>query len=69
MSTLLPRQPTPHGFVAYARCARCGTERPETALTCDSPADWSKTPRCSDLQWCDRQAGRATGLDANGDAE
>jgi len=68
--TLLPRQPTPHGFVAYGRCARCGTERPETALRRDDVA--GLTPlgsRCTDVAWCDRQAGRATGLDANGDAE
>lgn len=59
---------TPDLF-GYARCARCETWRPETALTCDSPADWSKTPRCVDSEWCDRQVGRATGIDSNGDAQ
>lgn len=79
--TLNPRAPTPHGFVAYAHCARCGTERPETALTHSATVfaalawleDGGHAPDlapavCMDREWCDRQAGRATGLDANGDA-
>ncbi len=80
-SHLNPRQPTPHGFVGFARCARCGTERPETALA-HSATDsarylaWLKdggtepvaSAVCLSREWCDRQSGRPTGLDANGDA-
>jgi hypothetical protein len=71
MSHLNPRAPTPHGFTAYSRCARCGTERPETALA-HSAADstrylaWLKdggaepvlaAPVCVDVAWCGRQVG------------
>lgn len=70
MNSLLPRGPTPHGFVAYSKCARCGTERPETALA-HSPVDsarymaWLKDGGaepvadvvCVDVAWCGRQVG------------
>lgn len=62
--TLNPRAPTPHGFVSYSRCARCGTERPASGLLLVGDAP----PVCVDVAWCDLQAGTSTGLDANGDA-
>lgn len=68
--TLNPRAPTPHGFVAYAHCARCGTERPETALaasmrTTEAWLDYADGKEakpvdewhCLDVAWCGRQVG------------
>ena len=54
---------TPDLF-GYSRCLRCGTWRPAVGLLLVGDAP----PICVDREWCDRQAGRATGLDANGDA-
>ena len=72
MSHLNPRAPTPHGFVSYSRCARCGTERPATGLVFLGDADGVCIPpgvcNAADREWCERQAGKATGVDANGDA-
>ena len=53
--------PANHGF---ARCSRCGTQRPAVGLVMvgDAPAV------CADRSWCDLQAGKPTGLDTNGDA-
>jgi hypothetical protein len=68
MTTLNPRQPTPHGFVVWSRCARCGTERPESGLVFVGNA----AGVCVDLKWCSAQqlaTGLVTGIDSNGDAE
>lgn len=57
MSTLNPRQPTPRGFTAYARCSRCGTERPASGLVFVGDAP----PVCVDTAWCGQQAGVGLG--------
>ena len=62
--TLNPRQPVGYGQTPYSTCSRCGTERPETGLLYVGDAP----PVCADRIWCDKQSGRPTGLDANGDA-
>ena len=58
---LNPRPPTPHGFVEYSKCARCGTERPKSGLFFVGEAP----PVCVDEVWCSAQAkaaGRLEGL-------
>lgn len=58
--------PRHHG---YAQCAKCGTQRPDAELLSDD-GEKTGTPIhcCRDVTWCAKQAGKATGLDANGDA-
>ena len=75
MSDLLDGTGHPARF-GYVKCSRCGTMRPKDTLV---DRDWTwhhedhgpirmDGPVCIDTTWCDKQASKATGLDAHGDA-
>ena len=59
---LLPRGPTPFGFVTYVACVRCGTSRPVTAM-CGDYGEKTGTDlfACLDDRWCSEQV-QTTGL-------